>query len=268
MASHVDLRPALQARFQHFHTHLGKIQEESNVAHVHRFRIVCRELLACYPLFKPVRSSRHWRKPLRKALKSLNHLRDLQQMQEQHAELAGALEPLIKKARCRWRRYAPALHNTRFCRALEQSEQWLEKPDADLPPRLLADAWQQWQRNLRRVQQRLQKADAADLSSLHRLRIRYKDLRYLLELLQESAVPVASDRSSLKQWQESLGAVEDFRTMSLLVEKLGLPLSLQQDFLQKAHAQARQCLARRDELAQWLAQLDNHLKQQIGGAIP
>jgi CHAD domain-containing protein len=267
MADCPDLRPPLRARFAHFHTHLAKIQQESSAPHVHSFRIVCRELLACYPLFKPVKSSRHWRKPLRKALNELNRLRDLQQMREQHAELAEALEPLIEKARARWQRYAPGLHEPRFCHALQKSERWLENP-ACCPADLLANAWRLWQHNLRRVKRRLQKASAEDLSSLHRLRIRYKALRYLLELLQKSGVSLPGDHSVLKPWQDMLGAVEDFRSMSLLVMELGLPASLQEELLQKAQAQAQLCLARRAELAELLVRLDNQVTQQISGQAP
>lgn len=266
-----NLQAVLQNRLARFRRRLQRLQADASNDNVHDFRIACREWLACYGLLKEVAPAKRWKPFVQDALEALDPLRDLQQMQERLSQLgsipstllASALESPLQKASARWHAYAPQLQSPGFVLALAASEKAL-LPIHDVSQPLQA-AWQaQWQKALRRCQQALLQADAEDLKSLHRLRIRYKKLRYLLELRLESSNDVKNNisvsKEQLKQWQEMLGEVEDFRIMARLAKKYGFPDTLSRQFLQQASQHAQQCSAHKDQLAQFLMRLDLQVK--------
>ncbi len=124
----------------------------------------------------------------------------------------------------------------------------------------LQDAFEsQWSKALHLTHKSLLAADVTDLESLHRLRIRYKRIRYLLELL-ENDISLSLHRETLKQWQDTLGDVQDFLVMARLAKELELPTTLRQDFLLRAEEQARYCVAQRDILAQFLRSIDDQVR--------
>jgi len=268
-----DLRPALQKRLRRFRKRLQTLQKNAGTVQVHAFRIACRELLACYPLFNIIAPAHRWRNTVRKGLKTLNRLRDLQQMQGRLAEQPGivsALEEKIGKSEKKWRKYEPELCTPGFYLALAQTEKSLniQANNSTSSLCLLAKSYQQWEMALRRVKKQLWKVDVADLETLHRLRVRYKALRYLLELWIEAGIPLSVDKKNLKEWQEMLGEVADLRIMAQTTQKLGLSPVMQLEFLLKAQQQTQLFLDRREEFVQFLTIINRQVIQHFNRETP
>lgn len=219
-------------------------------------------MLACCPLLQSVEPARYWQKRVRKAIKVLNPLRDLQQMQTRLAGeplLAAPIEQQIERAIRRWQRYQPKMNSDAFLLALKTSTKRLKKIDT-AQKALLLEIWrEQWRRTLHQVRKRLDAAEINDLKTLHRLRIRYKRLRYLLELLLEAGATLDVDATALKYWQEIFGDIEDYRVTALLVKKMHGPSTLQQRFAQQAQEKANQFMKQRENFARFLSALDQQL---------
>ena len=265
----MNLQPALQKRLKRFRKRLQRLQTDATAEHIHDFRIACREMLAGYPLIKTIYPAKCWRPLLKNALDALDQLRDLQQMQEhllqqqvlQPSVVSSAFEQPLEKATQRWLDYAPSLQGKDFLLAIAAAEELL-KPVSNLSEKLQVAFEKQWQKALRQTRKCLLGADATDLKSLHRLRIRFKKIRYLLELL-ENDISLPVPKKTLKQWQDMLGSVEDFRIMAKLAKELELPVTLQLEFLSRADEQARYCLGQRDTLAQLLQRIED----QVGALL-
>jgi len=262
----MNLQPALQKRLQRFRKRLRRLQDNATADNIHNFRIACREVLACYPLLKAIGPAKRWKPFLKDALDALDRLRDLQQMQEYLLQqqlllpsvVHSTLEKPIEKATRHWLDYAPTLQAQKFLRAIAATEKSLKSSNS-LSDRL-QDAFEKlWNKALHHTQQCLLAADVTDLESLHRLRIRYKSIRYLLELL-ENDISLSLHRKTLKQWQDTLGDVQDLLVMARLSKELELPTSLSQEFLRRAEEEARYCVAQRDILAQFLQSIDDQVK--------
>ena len=84
----------------------------------------------------------------------------------------------------------------------------------------------------------------------------------MLELL-ENHSSLSLHRETLKQWQDTLGDVQDFLVMARLAEELELPTALRQDFLRRAEEQARYCVTQRDILAQFLQNIDDQVRASL-----
>jgi CHAD domain-containing protein len=262
----MNLQPALQKRLKRFRKRLRRLQDNATADNIHNFRIACREVLACYPLLKTIGPAKYWKPFLKDALDALDRLRDLQQMQEyllqqqllQPSVVHSTLEKSIEKATRHWLDYAPTLQAQKFLRAIAATEKSLKSSNS-LSDRLQDAFEKRWNKALHHTQQCLLAADVTDLESLHRLRIRYKRLRYLLELL-ENDISLSLHRETLKHWQDTLGDVQDLLVMARLTKELELPTSLSQEFLRRAEEQARYCVAQRNILAQFLQSIDNQVK--------
>ncbi len=150
-----------------------------------------------------------------------------------------------------------------FSKALTVSRKRLKNTDDELEARLRVIWWKQWQRNLQQVHKHFHAADARELKTLHRLRIRYKRLRYLLELLLEAGAPLEVDKDVLKEWQDMFGEIEDYRVMAVLVDKMGGAIALQKTFAQQADEKALQFIRRQDEFSQWLLTLERQVSPYV-----
>jgi len=266
MHRRINLQPVLQKRLKRFRKRLQRLQDNATADNIHNFRIACREVLACYPLLKTIGPAKRWKPFLKDALDALDRLRDLQQMQERLLQqelllpcvVHSTFEKPIEKATRHWLDYAPTLQAQKFLRAIAATEKSLKSSNS-LSDRLQDAFESQWSKALHLTHKSLLAADVTDLESLHRLRIRYKRIRYLLELL-ENDISLSLHRETLKQWQETLGDVQDFLVMARLAEELELPTTLRQDFLLRAEEQARYCVAQRDILAQFLRRIDDQVR--------
>lgn len=220
----INLSPVLKRRLKRFNKRLAPLQDGADPDNVHEFRIVCRELLACRPLLQVLAPTGFWHKRVRRSLKVLNRLRDVQQMQSHLGDdtrLAPALAKRARQATRRWERYQPAVNTAVFRRSLKMTARTLKNVQSAQEIRLWSAWYTQWHRALGQVRKRLARVDAAHLRTVHRLRVSYKRLRYLLELLLEAGAPLAVDKAVLKQWQETLGTIEDYRVMAALARIMG-----------------------------------------------
>src|SRR5690606_2815521 len=157
-----------------------------------------------------------------------------------------------------------------FLLSLSQTEKSLyvatKKSSVALP--LLAKSYQRWKVVSRRVKKQLKKADAADLETLHRLRIRYKELRYLIELWIEADIPLSVDKKNLKEWQEILGEITDLRIMADIIRKIGLSPVIHLEFMLQAQKEAQKFLECREKFAQFLAEIEQQVEWYFNGKLP
>jgi CHAD domain-containing protein len=262
----MNLQNALLKRLKRFRKRLRRLQTDPSPENIHDFRIACREVLACDALFKKMGLAKRWMHCIKDALDAIDSLRDLQLIHKQllqqqlvsPCDIQGAIEKPLRKANRHWLNYAPTLQNPDFSSAMAAIEKSLTS-DKDISKHLQVAFQKQWKKALYHTLKSLLAADASDLKSLHRLRIRFKKLRYLMELL-ENDLSLSLHRDTLKQWQEKLGGVQDFFVMARLTKKLGLPILLQQDFLCRADDLAQDCIAQRAALAQFLLLIDDQVR--------
>ncbi len=262
----MNLQPALQQRLKRFRKRLHRLQTTITAENIHDFRIACREMLACDALLETISPAKRWKPFLKDALDALDRLRDLEQLQEhllqqqlmQPSLVITTLEKPLAKATQRWLDYAPTLQTPRFLQAIAATEiSLMTHPSVS---EKLQDVFEmRWKTCLYHTQECLLRADATDLKSLHGLRISYKKLRYLLELLKND-MSLSPQQETLKQWQDMLGDVQDFRVMASLAKKLDLPATLQQEFLTRAYELAQHCIAQRATLAQFLIHVDDQVR--------
>ena len=252
----------LRARLRRFRKRLQSLQYSASPEAVHEFRIVSRELLACAPVLQVLGPTRFWRKHLRKAIKAINQLRDLQQLQERLSADQLSIFSLEKKADSalrHWQYYQPELHGKHFAMALQDTEKRVGKSRIE-ERSLLLHAWHsEWCSALAKVQKRLAVADAGHLKTLHRLRIRYKSFRYLLELLMEAGLPMDIDASALRYWQVMLGEVEDFRVMAKLARKLDASKEMHDQFARTASEKALIFMKQKEEFSHFLSAVDRQV---------
>jgi hypothetical protein len=78
--------------------------------------------------------------------------------------------------------------------------------------------------------------------------------------LLENDISLSMQQKTLKQWQDMLGDVQDFRVMAALAKKLKVPDTLQQEFITRADERAQHCIAQRATLTQFLKQVDDQVK--------
>lgn len=265
----MNLQLALQKRLKRFRKRLQRLQKNATAENIHDFRIGCREVLACYPLLKTIGPAKRWKPFLKGTLDALDRLRDLQQLQDYLLQqqllppllIDSTLKKPLAKATQRWLDYAPALQSVEFLRAFAATEKSLATRNCR-SGNLQHAFKKQWKRALHHTQKSLAAAEISDLKSLHRLRISYKKLRYLLELL-ENELSLAVHRDTLKQWQDLLGDVQDFRIMAQLARKLELPAGLHPKFLSRADELAQHCIAQRATLAQFLILIDDQVRDLL-----
>lgn len=262
----MNLQSALLNRLKRFRKRLRRLQADPSARNIHEFRIACREVLACDALYKTIGPAKRWMHCIKDALDALDPLRDLQQFYEQILEqqllapsvIGDAIEKPLKRANRHWLKRAATLQHTDFSSTMAAMEESLETDD-DISKHLQAVFDKHWKKSLRHTLNSLAEADTSDLESLHRLRIHYKNLRYLLELLDDD-ISLSLHRDTLKQWQDMLGSVQDFLVMARLAKQLELPKSLRQDFLRRADDLAKHCIAQRAALAQFLILIDDHVR--------
>jgi len=179
---------------------------------IHDFRVASRHLLAIAPLITEKPDS-HWTAKVKKYLKALNRLRDLQVLRERLGEAgktsALLLDEAISAALNQWQKTrlhgVPGNLNAELRHDLHQALQRFGNSSAgfvDVVQRLCNS-------HCNRVLERLAVADTSRPETLHRLRIAYKSFRYLITFLHDAGVLPEADREALKHWQDLLGRIQD-----------------------------------------------------------
>jgi len=199
---------------------LAAERADEDAEYVHQLRVYTRRSTAALNLYAktlPKKEVKWFRKQLRKIRRAAGAARDLDVLAERHSEDVGrgadafradlqqlrraAQEPIVKL-------YRKLRRNGRLDRQVESILTGASSHVADIP-------FGEWaRRRLRRSLQRFCKAspaDTRDLDSLHRFRIRGKELRYAIELL-SAAFPRELRQQfypTVEQLQEQLGTIHD-----------------------------------------------------------
>lgn len=203
---------ALQERIEHYLTAAEQVSHDESADAIHTFRIASRTVLALEPLLRATGKTRQWRKPMNRWLKELNHLRDLQVMQERfgsHPELTAELEAGVQAELAAWAAIRPHIADKTFRKRLQRSVRKFCQHCAAHPGYFPAAALLLWWNTQEAVQARLNAVTADDPASLHRLRVAFKSLRYLANTLRNIGAIPADASTGLKHWHDLLGDIQD-----------------------------------------------------------
>lgn len=202
---------------------LAAKHSDEDIEHVHRLRVSARRTMAAMDLYRellPKKQLKWFRKTLRRLQQTAGKARDLDVLVRDLVATAGndARAILSEAARQRSKAQKPllALHRKlkRDGMLRKRTKKLIAKIDADQGDGNEAGLLAWGILSLRKSAQRFFKAaptDMQDLPSLHRFRIRGKELRYTIELLatafpkglREEIYPI------IEQLQEYLGRIHD-----------------------------------------------------------
>lgn len=259
---------ALTERIDSWLALAGRIAGDSDPDTIHDFRVASRHLLSISPLITEQSDSR-WPAKVKKYLKALNRLRDLQVLRERLQEtddaVAAMFEAAIAEALEQWqatgRHGVPERLKAELQHDLDRALKQLKNA-----PGGFADAVQRLcDSHCNRVLECLEAADISRPESLHRLRIAYKSFRYLITFLHDAGVLSEADREALKHWQEMLGRIQDDE---VALEWLELHLPQQREWIERIgseSAELRQQFERERE--QLRALITNQLSLSLAERI-
>ena len=188
------------------------IRTDNTVSTIHDFRVASRNLLALEPLLRKGSDTSHWKIMMRKWLKTLNQVRDIQVLQEilvGHVEIEPLL--LTHKRNClkEWQEISRIIADKNFQDDLISSlETYCCRIEAE-PAFFDQTVFSLWLKTFQKVQIALQHADHEHPISLHKLRLRYKSLRYLATFIYDVGIVDTLDFPRLKYWQDLLGSIQD-----------------------------------------------------------
>lgn len=180
---------------------------------IHDFRVASRELIALESILliagakkKPLRKIKTW-------LKAFGTLRNIQVLQircagspalqtvlqqELNTEIS-ALDKTLKKV-------ANNKFKVQLREALETAVETSLAESAVFNNTILND----WLLTVDKLHKAVSKLNAEDPHSLHKVRIRFKRLRYLIQfLIQSHLINIQIKKTDLKYWQDKLGSIQD-----------------------------------------------------------
>ena len=220
-AARHSLRVRLTA-VQHYLS-LAAERSDEDVEYIHQLRVCSRRSTAALKLYArlfPKKEVKWFRKTLRKIRSVAGNARDLDVLVQSHETDTGtgAQEFLADVRQRRKTAQAPIIA---VCRILEGDgrlrrhiDALLEKTDKQISHPAVGSFGKWASARFRKILKRFIKASSADLddvASLHRFRIRAKDLRYAMELL-APAFPAAFREQLypvIEELQERLGEIHD-----------------------------------------------------------
>ena len=202
---------------------------------MHRFRISTRRLLALEELLTNATLGHPVRKQLEPAFRAAGHVRNVQVGSTRLGSIAdrsGAARAVARTAGKRLptlvRRFTHRLEllNRKKLRRDVRRLRRRACPADDSPAavraqaRALASALRRYQAARRQLERaaRSMGPDSAD-SAIHALRLKLKRVRYMRELLAPPGATGTRTVQSLANWQRSLGAISDQRTMLRLIDR-------------------------------------------------
>jgi CHAD domain-containing protein len=203
---------ALMERAESYLQAAKQVKTDNSIDAIHDFRIASRSILALEPLLRTVGKTGKWSKPARQWLKTLNPLRDLQMMEERlngerslHKELRADIQRELEK----WQAIRPGIANDAFRKHLEHSLEQFQHRCATQPGYFSVTVLALWWQTLGQVQTRLVAVDIDDPRTLHRLRVAFKNLRYLTNTLRQMGIVPEDANAGLKYWHDLLGDIQD-----------------------------------------------------------
>jgi CHAD domain-containing protein len=247
-----------------------RIRSDDNRELVHDFRVAARHLLAIEPLLRPLAKTGYWRRRMRRWLKDLNAVRDLQVMQQRLAgevALQRCCEKEIQRAMRRWQRHRPRVVRKTFRKKLQRSLSRAAKNfDAD-PAGGQQQLLKQWRQTVAAVRLALAQLDPGQPATLHRLRVRYKALRYWIELLQAIELIAATDKKALKYWQDLLGEIHDLEVVLAWIEGQQQGAALAAALTEQWQHRRDDFLRQQDSFADFVTLLDAAVNAALAGPL-
>ena len=226
----IAVKRALSIRVHSYLDLAQRVRSDYSRDMVHDFRVTSRRLLAIEPLLITTSNTGYWRKRSRHWLKALNWLRDLQVMQSRFSSIAAIDKKLsgeIESELSRFKKSSKKIAGVRFRRRLLSSlDDYCIAVEAS-PKHASKTLFRYWRQVSAKTAAQLSRVDYSDIESLHRLRVKYKAFRYLLELLVECEFIDKRQVRNLKHWQDILGAIHDLQVAQNWLAKMTDTLGLQ-----------------------------------------
>ena len=257
---------ALQKRVQTYLDLAELSRNDQSVVTIHDFRVSSRNLLAVEPLLRCVSETSQWKKMIRKYLKSLSQLRDLQVLHGNlygHDQFDTLLLEQMEHSLEEWRAISKNIVDVHFQNNLNASiEIFCSDIKAD-PPLFNRTAASQWSKTFQKVKMAIQQANYTDPHSLHKLRIRYKSMRYLATFLHGAGVIDVLDIPELKYWQTLLGDIQDLEVGIKWIEESSNSADMVEQ-LKEESANLRQKFSDQEEqLEEFIAKIDRMVRSGI-----
>lgn len=203
---------ALQRRFKRYVKCAARVRRHHDETSIHDFRIASRNLLALDALI-PHQAWPRERKKVKRWLKMLNHLRDLQVLRKRFISgdpaLIAMLDDEIAFELARWKKKSRRMARKKFRKAMRRLARHTAVQVLHAPDDFEVLLQHRWQVCRRRMLARLGEVDVKQPESLHRLRVSYKTFRYLALFLYRLGRLPELDRKQLQGWQNQLGEIQD-----------------------------------------------------------
>ncbi|MEB4591622.1 CHAD domain-containing protein [Candidatus Thiothrix sp. Deng01] len=261
---------ALQERIEHYLATAEQVGHDGSADTIHAFRIASRTVLALEPLLRATSKTRQWRKPMKRWLKGLNHLRDLQVMQERlelHPELSMELEAGVQAELAAWAAIRPHIADKAFRKRLQRSARKFCQHCAAHPGYFPASALLLWWNTQEAVQARFNAITADDPASLHRLRVAFKSLRYLVNTLRNIGAIPADASTGLKHWHDLLGDIQDRQVAQHWLQGKGADATLPARQTAESAQLQGQFMQERAQFQALLTQLDTVVSTSLSAML-
>lgn len=257
---------ALPERIERYLQLAEAVKSDNDPEVIHDFRIASRTVLALEPLLRTTSATRKWRKPVKRWLKALNHLRDLQVMQEhfgQHGTLDNKLSSSIRAELNTWENIRPDIAGKSFQRRLQRSLERFIRCCETYPGYFAVTTLSLWWQTLGEVQTRFAAIRPDDPATLHRLRIAFKSLRYLTNTLRNlNAIPEDAN-TGLKYWHDLLGDIQDRQVAQHWLDQADADPALTGQQREEAASLQETFLHERLKFQQMLLQLDETVTSSL-----
>ena len=257
---------ALHKRVQTYLDLADISRNNHSVETIHDFRVSARNLLAIEPLLRCVSETFHWKKMVRNWLKSLNQLRDMQVLQGNlgdHIKINTLLLKKIKYCLEKWKRISKTIADVHFQDNLNASlETYCSEIMAD-PALFNRTATSQWSKTFQKVNMAIQQASYTDPPSLHKLRIRYKSMRYLATFLREAGVINVLDILNLKYWQDMLGAIQDLEVGIKWLQESSNSADLIEQLKEESADLKQKFSDQEEQMEEFIAKIDSIVRSGI-----
>lgn len=250
-----DAEPAVILRDALAHAHAAlqslaaRVAQDASVEAVHEFRVGARRARAALSLFKPALpgAARGVAKRLRALARTMAELRDIDVTLERLAQW-GPAEGAQQALQARRAKLAPRAQRVVHSQSARRTLATLASAPALKKTARMAALLRRIEARFGRARKRATRK--ATHENLHKLRLRGKELRYVLELL-DARKPA---RKALRALQECLGEFFDAHLVQAALEKHA-----------PGHAMIKLCArkqeARRKRAAGLLARLDKDMKK-------
>lgn len=172
---------------------------------VHKFRIASRNMLVIAPLLD---ESCAWKKRVKQQLKALGPLRDLQVLAARFSEgdpLHRELEKAIDRELRNIHLDIPKTFRSQLKSSCTQAVHRMGK----VPEHFEKAAASHFSAVTEKLLTRLAAINSDQPKTFHRLRIAYKNFRYLAVFIHDVGLLQHLDKKALKQWQMLLGNIQD-----------------------------------------------------------